>query len=228
MEFVWIEPGVFQMGSERGRSDESPVHEVEISRGFWLGKFEVTQEQWKSVMDEEPWAGWAIVESNPLHPAVIISWDEVQEFIRRINEDAGEGLYRLPTEAEWEYACRAGTQTRWSFGDDESLLPEYAWYYGNNYFTEGAKEVGGKLPNPWGLYDMHGNVWEWVQDWYDEDYYSSSVRNDPQGPTSGLGRVIRGGHFGHIDGVRSAYRHLRFLDSRSYTVGVRLLKIAGD
>ena len=228
MEFVWIEPGVFQMGSDTGRRDESPVHEVEISRGFWLGKYEVTQEQWKSVMDEEPWSGRILVESNPSHPAVIISWDEVQEFIRRLNEDAGKDLYRLPTEAEWEYACRAGTQTRWSFGDDESLLPEYAWYHGNNYFTEGAKEVGTKKPNPWGLYDMHGNVWEWVQDWYDEDYYSRSVRNDPQGPTSGLGRVIRGGHFGHIDGVRSAYRHLRFPDSRSYTVGVRLLKIAGD
>ena len=228
MEFVWIEPGVFQMGSDTGRKDESPVHEVEISRGFWLGKYEVTQEQWKSVMDEEPWSGRARVESNPSHPAVIISWDEVQEFIRRINEDAGEELYRLPTEAEWEYACRAGTQTRWSFGDDESLLPDYAWYHGNNYFTKGAKTVGTKRPNPWGLYDMHGNVWEWVQDWYDEEYYSRSVRNDPQGPTSGLGRVIRGGHFGHIDGVRSAYRHLRFPDSRSYTVGVRLLRIAGD
>ena len=228
MEFVWIEPGVFQMGSERGRRNESPVHEVEISRGFWLGKFEVTQEQWKSVMGEEPWAGWAIVESNPLHPAVIISWNEVQEFIRRLNEDAGEELYRLPTEAEWEYACRAGTQTRWSFGDDESLLPEHAWYHGNNYSTKGAKEVGTNKPNPWGLYDMHGNVWEWVQDWYDAEYYSKSVRNDPQGPTSGPGRVVRGGHFGHIDGVRSAYRFLRFPDSRDYIVGVRLLRMPGD
>lgn len=229
MEFVWIEPGVFQMGSERGRSDESPVHEVEISRGFWLGKFEVTQEQWKAVMDEEPWAGRDRVEANPSHPAVIISWDEVQEFIGRLNAAAGEELYRLPTEAEWEYACRAGTQTRWSFGNDESRLKEHAWYYGNNQDpTKGAKAVGSKSPNPWGLYDMHGNVWEWVQDWYDEEYYNSSPRVDPQGPTSGLGRVIRGGHFGHNDGVRSAYRHLHSPDSRSYTIGVRLLRMPGN
>ena len=227
MEFVWIERGVFQMGSDTGRRDESPVHEVEISRGFWLGKYEVTQEQWKSVMGEEPWSGRSLVKADSSHPAVIISWNEVQEFIGRLNAAADEELYRLPTEAEWEYACRAGTDTRWSFGDDESLLADYAWYHDNNSPT-GAKAVGKKSPNPWGLYDMHGNVWEWVQDWYDEEYYSRSVRNDPQGPTSGLNRVIRGGHFGHIDGVRSAYRHLRSPDSRSYTIGVRLLKIAKD
>ena len=225
MEFVWVEPGVFQMGSNTGRKDESPVHEVEISRGFWLGKYEVTQGQWKAVMDDEPWSGRARVISDSSHPAVIISWDEVQEFIRRINEEAGEELYRLPTEAEWEYACRAGTQTRWSFGDDTSQLKNYAWYFNN---TEGAKAVGSRLPNPWGLYDMHGNVWEWVQDWYDEEYYTRSVREDPQGPESGRRRVIRGGHFGHVDGVRSAYRHLHAPESRSYTIGVRLLRIAGD
>ena len=225
MEFVWIEPGVFQMGSNTGRKDESPVHEVEISRGFWLGKYEITQGQWKAVMNDEPWSGRKRVISDSSHPAVIISWDEVQEFIGRLNAAVGEELYRLPTEAEWEYACRAGTQTRWSFGDDESQLKNYAWYFNN---SEGAKAVGSRLPNPWGLYDMHGNIWEWVQDWYDEEYYNSSLRNDPQGPTSGLGRVIRGGHFGHIDGVQSAYRHLHSPESRSYTIGVRLLRIPGD
>ena len=225
MEFVWIEPGVFQMGWNAGRSDERPIHEVEISRGFWLGKYEITQGQWKSVMDEEPWSGRDRVTSDSSYPAVIISWDKVHEFIDRLNAEAGEELYRLPTEAEWEYACRAGTQTRWSFGDDESQLTDHAWYFGNNYPTEGAKAVGGRLPNPWGLYDMHGNVWEWVQDWYDEEYYDRSGRVDPRGPTSGLGRVIRGGHFGHIDGVRSAYRHFHSPDARSYTIGVRLLRM---
>ncbi len=227
MEFVWIEPGVFQMGSKdrTGRKDEWPIHEVEISRGFWLGKYEITQSQWKSVMDTEPWSGRDRVEANSSHPAVIISWNEVQEFIGRLNAAAGEELYRLPTEAEWEYACRAGSTTRWSFGDDESQLRNYAWYFDN---TEGAKAVGSKLPNPWGLYDMHGNVWEWVQDRYDEEYYSRSVREDPQGPESGLGRVIRGGHFGHIDGVRSAYRQFCPSGSRSYTIGVRLLRIPGN
>ena len=223
MEFVWIEPGVFQMGSNTGRKDESPVHELEISRGFWLGKYEITQGQWKAVMGTEPWAGRDRVISDSSHPAVIISWDEVQEFIGRLNAAAGEELYRLPTEAEWEYACRAGTQTPWSFGDDRSELEDHAWYFDN---TDGAKAVGTKSPNPWGLYDMHGNVWEWVQDWYDEEYYNSSPLNDPQGPTSGLGRVIRGGHFGNIsDGVRSAYRHLHSPDARSYTIGVRLLRM---
>ncbi len=225
MEFVWIEPGVFQMGSDTGRRDERPIHEVEISRGFWLGKYEITQGQWKSVMDEEPWSGRDRVTSDSSYPAVIISWDKVHEFIDRLNAEAGEELYRLPTEAEWEYACRAGTQTRWSFGDDESQLTDHAWYFGNNYPTEGAKAVGGRLPNPWGLYDMHGNVWEWVQDWYDEEYYDRSGRVDPRGPTSGLGRVIRGGHFGHIDGVRSAYRHFHSPDARSYTIGARLLRM---
>ena len=227
MEFVWIEPGVFQMGSNTGRSDESPRHEVEISRGFWLGKYEITQGQWEAVMGTTPWSGRDRVVLGPSHPAVIISWDEVQEFIGRLNAEAGEELYRLPTEAEWEYACRAGTQTRWSFGDDESLLTDYAWYNGNNDDPKGAKVVGTKRPNPWGLHDMHGNVWEWVQDWYDEDYYSRSPRVDPQGPTSGRYRVIRGGHFG-FNHVQSAYRHLHEPHLRSDTIGVRLLRMPGD
>ena len=228
MEFVWIEPGVFQMGSNTGRSDESPIHEVGISRGFWLGKYEITQGQWEAVMDTTPWSDQRRVVSDPSHPAVIISWNEVQEFISRLNAVAGEELYRLPTEAEWEYACRAGTQTPWSFGDDLSLLTDYAWYYGNNQDPTGAKAVGSKLPNPWGLYDMHGNVWEWVQDWYDEEYYSESVREYPQGPARGLGRVRRGGHFDLVDGVRSAYRHMYFPDSSSYIIGARLLRMPGN
>lgn len=126
MSFVWLEPGVFQMGSpasEEGRwDDEGPVHEVEISAGFWLSKYEVTQEQWESVMGTSPWSGQDFVESSPSHPAVYISWDDVQRFIAKINDAAGEELYRLPSEAKWEYACRAGSTTRFSFGDDESQL----------------------------------------------------------------------------------------------------------
>ena len=120
MGFIWIEPGVFQMGSpdsEAGRyGNEGPVHEVEISQGFYLGKYEVTQGQWESVMGETPWSGGSYVVEDSSHPAVSISWHDVQRFVAKLNDAAGDSLYRLPTEAEWEYACRAGTSTRWSFG----------------------------------------------------------------------------------------------------------------
>ena len=201
MSFVWIEPGTFQMGSpdsEEGRwGDEGPVHEVEISAGFWLGTYEVTQEEWEAVMETSPWSGKDYVVSAPSHPAVYISWDDVQEFIGRLNAEEGEALYRLPSEAEWEYACRAGSTTRWSFGDDASQLTHYAWYYANawNVGKQYAHAVGQKKPNAWGLYDMHGNVWEWVQDWHNARYYNSSPRVDPLGPSIGSFRVIRGGFF---------------------------------
>ena len=138
-------------------------------------------------------------------------------------------MYRLPTEAEWEYACRAGTPTRWSLGkedgDDEGLLGNYAWYDGNNS-PNGTKAVGDKLPNRWGLYDMHGNVWEWVQDWYDYGYYNDSPRVDPPGPTSGSFRVGRGGAFGNdARDLRSARRHYGSPGYRGRWLGARLLRI---
>ena len=232
MSFVWIEPGVFQMGSpasEDGRlDDEGPVHEVEISAGFWLGKYEVTQGQWEAVMRERPWSGDLFVQLDPSHPAALISWYDVQEFIDRLNASAGEVLYRLPSEAEWEYACRAGTQTRWSFGDNASQLTDYAWYYDNACKVVDCygHAVGTKRPNAWGLYDMHGNVREWVQDWFDLDYYNSSPRVDPPGPLSGSFRVVRGGYWNDAARyVRSAYRYSDSPDYRSGGIGVRLLRI---
>lgn len=232
MAFVWIEPGVFQMGSpdtEEGRwGNEGPLHEVEISRGFWLGKYEVTQGQWEAVMGTTPWSGEAYVRSNPSHPAVYISWEDVQAFITKLNDAAGSEVYRLPTEAEWEYACRAGTLTRWSFGDDESQLTHYAWYSDNAWDAgeEYAHAVGQKKPNAWGLYDMHGNVWEWVQDWYDDAYYNSSPRVDPLGPDTGSYRVIRGGDFEYIARIaRSARRGNGSPGGRYFDIGVRLLRI---
>ena len=232
MEFVWIEPGTFQMGSpasESGHSDdEGPVHEVEISEGFWLGKYEVTQGQWKSVMGRAPWSGEDFVIEDPSHPAVYIFWYEVQVFIGELNEAAGDSLYRLPTEAEWEYACRAGSTTRWSFGDDTSQLTHYGWY-GDNAWDIGetyAHAVGLKRPNAWGLYDMHGNVWEWVQDRYDADYYNSSPRVDPPGPSSGSNRVIRGGgFFNSYRRLRSAARESLGPGAHFDGIGVRLLRI---
>ena len=228
MDFVWIAPGVFQMGSPSSEPDrfvdEGPVHEVEISQGFYLGTYEVTQGQWEAVMGETPWSGRPYVREDSSHPAVWISWDDVHAFIGRLNDAAGDSLYRLPSEAEWEYACRAGTSTRWSFGDDESQLTHYAWYGDNT--IGGSHGVGLKRPNPWGLYDMHGNVYEWVQDWYDEDYYNSSPRVDPPGPPGPSLRVLRGGTFGHSAwGVRSALRYYSSTDYAENHVSVRLLRI---
>ena len=138
----------------------------------------------------------------------LVSWYKTQRFVRKLNQAAGEALYRLPTEVEWEYACRAGTTTRWSFGDDESQLEDYAWYDGNAWFAgeRYPHKVGTKKPNPWGLYDMHGNVYEWCQDWYGD--YSSAAQVDPTGPSSGSIRILRGGGFNDdAQLVRSANRY---------------------
>ena len=204
------------------------MHEVEISRGFWLGKYEVTQGEWESVMGTTPWSGRNYVRSNSSHPAVYISWNNVQAFVDKLNVAAGSDVYRLPSEAEWEYACRAGTSTRWSFGDDESELTHYAWYRDNawNAGERYAHAVGTKRANPWGLYDMHGNVWEWVQDWYSSSYYNSSPRVDPPGPTSGSARVRRGGRFYNSARlVRSAARDGYSPGGRNPYIGVRLVRI---
>ena len=266
MAFVWIEPGTFQMGAQLPADewlkelesialDEGslPVHEVEISAGFWLGKYVVTQEQWEAVMGTTPWrdadnADKELVQSNPAHPAVYISWHDAQELIHRLNSAAGADVYRLPTEAEWEYACRAGTLTLWSFGNEEGAFstiwaynknkvsfPHYAWYRDNTLGRDEkyAHAVGQHRPNAWGLYDMHGNVWEWVQDWYDIDYYKHSPRVDPVGPTSSPipergvhGRVMRGGSISDpVIYLRSASRRASEPDERDYSTGVRLLKM---
>ena len=231
LSMVWIEPGTFQMGSpssEAGQyTNEGPVHRVRISEGFWMGKYEVTQGQWEGVMGTRPWSGKDYVRSGSDYPAVYVSWDDAQEFISRLNASAGSAVYRLPSEAEWEYACRAGTTTRWSFGDNESQLRHYAWYRANAWDV-GEKyghRIGTKRANPWGLYDMHGNVWEWVHDWYGN--YSSSPVVDPVGPLSGSDRVIRGGDFGNdARSVRSALRYGHSPGYRFNHIGFRLLRRA--
>ena len=233
MAFVYVRPGKFLMGSPDSDpwadTPEKPQHEVTITKGFYLGKYEATQGQWVVVIGTTPWSGQSYVQENPDHPAASVSWDDVQEFIKILNRAADAGLYRLPTEAEWEYACRAGTTTRWSFGDDKSLLGEYAWYLDNasDVGEDYAHKVGAKKPNPWGLYDMHGNVWEWCQDWYSGAYYSSSPPVDPQGPESGTLRVVRGGFFGrHAQHQRSALRDSPPPSARDGRIGFRLLRQA--
>jgi formylglycine-generating enzyme required for sulfatase activity len=206
MEFVWIEPGAFTMGTTeeqeetlRGKEmwvdlfeNEHPAHDVTITQGFYLAKCELTQGQWEAVMGTAPWSGRPFVAAGPDHPAGI-TWDDAQAFIQRLNEEAGEDLYRLPTEAEWEYACRAGTTTLWSFGDDENQMGQHAWHQANTIDVgEGhPHQVRQREPNPWGLHDTHGNVLEWCQDWY--GVYPSESLTDPTGPASGNNRVVRGG-----------------------------------
>lgn len=220
MEFVKIPSGSYMRGCnanwEECSSDEQPQRRISIS-SFWLGTHEVTQAQWVAVMGSNPskFKG----RNNPVEQ---VSWHDAQEFVRRLNAKEGHNRYRLPTEAEWEYAARAGSTTAYSFGDEADSLGAYAWYDGNS--GNKTHPVGQKRPNNWGLYDMHGNVLEWVQDWYGSDYYSrSKVTDNPGGPSAGGNRVVRGGCW--IDGAvhcRSATRSLITPASRSGCYGFRL------
>ena len=232
-EWVWIEPGRFVMGSpesEPGREiDEGPQHEVDVSTGYYLGKYTITRGQWEQVMGSAPWEGRSHVRSSPTLPAVFISWNDVQEFISRLNASDPAWRYRLPTEAEWEYSCRAGTGTMWSFGEDRHALGDYAWYMDSEAAPsdQSPQEVGTKLPNPWGLNDMHGNVWEWCHDVYGWSYYTSSPAVDPQGPNpdGDSPRVARGGYYRYFTRhSRSASRNARWPADRQLAVGTRLVR----
>lgn len=216
MEFVKIPAGEFMMGSNYG-NDEDPVHKVTIEEPYYLGKFEVTQEQWREVMGNNP----SSFEGDS-HPVESVSWDDVQEFIEKLNEKEGTNKYRLPSEAEWEYACRAGTTTRYYFGDDESKLGDYAWYSSNSDETH---PVGEKKPNSWGLYDMHGNVWEWCQDSYHSNYHGAPSDGGVWESGGSSDRVKRGG--GWINSAmncRSANRRGDDPGSRDSSIGFRVLR----
>jgi formylglycine-generating enzyme required for sulfatase activity len=230
MELAYIPPGRFTMGSNAGDRDEKPPYRVRLTEGFYIGRHEVTRVQFaafvqatghKTVAESDGLATvWTAAEGyfekdgaswkapgfpqTGEHPVVCVSWMDAKAFCTWLGQKTGKTC-RLPTEAQWEYACRAGSTGKWCFGDNEGGLTEYAWYEGNS--NDRTHPVGRKNPNSWGLYDMHGNVWEWCEDWYAGEYYRHSPREDPTGPAIGRDRVLRGGTWcGESDECRSAYR----------------------
>jgi formylglycine-generating enzyme required for sulfatase activity len=214
IEFVLIPAGEFMMGCGADdwacEEDEKPQHHVKISQPFYLGKYEVTQSEWASVMAETPSRF-----KGESHPVENVSWNDVQVFISRLNEKEGTHKYRLPTEAEWEYAARAGTTSAYYFGNDVANLGRYAWYDGNSGGR--THPVGQKQANPWGLHDMHGNVWEWVADEYKGSY---SNRGHPHNPRA---RALRGGSWSlNPWSQRSAFRMGSAPNLRSEANGFRL------
>ncbi|HKP11962.1 MAG TPA: formylglycine-generating enzyme family protein [Blastocatellia bacterium] len=211
--FVTVPAGEFMMGSDSGNAGEKPAHRVRISQPFEMGKTEVTQAQWEAVMGNRP-----SYFGGDTRPVEQVSWYDAQEFIGRLNGLDDGYVYRLPTEAEWEYACRAG-----SSGDYAGKLEAMAWCDENSQQMTHA--VGTKQPNAWGLYDMHGNVFEWCQDYYDAGYYAQSPGVDPQGPESGSFRVKRGGGWMFSAAfARSAARDLFSPAYRYNFVGFRLVR----
>jgi len=232
IEFVWVPAGKFQMGSppgETSRGRDEQLHEVILTKGFWIGKYELTKDQWAAVMETKPWQGRDNIPYAENGPASNMTWIDANLYIRKLNKEQ-DGPYRLPTEAEWEYACRAGTTTPYSFGVHEGFqLQEHAWYNVNAY---GAKEnyahpVGTKKPNPWGLYDMHGNLWEFCADWSGGAYPfpDDGPVTDPKGPETGNARILRGGAYDSRDyQLRSAHRHGQYANRAYTSVGIRLVR----
>jgi formylglycine-generating enzyme required for sulfatase activity len=240
MKLVLIPKGTFMMGSppdEKGSEENERRHEVTISRDYHLGMHEVTQAQYKKIMGKNPsnFQGDAVAERHPgtnrvvkdvdsaNHPVEQVSWEDAVEFCQRLSalpeEKKAGRVYRLPSEAEWEYACRAGSQTAYSFGSDEKSLVNFGWYGRNS--KEMTHAVGLKKANAWGLYDMHGNVWEWCADRYGE--YPKGSATDPRGPEAGSSRVRRGGSW--LNGAvycRSAFRNWSDPSNRLNFLGFRV------
>jgi formylglycine-generating enzyme required for sulfatase activity len=237
MEFVLIPAGEFMMGTHESPAEvvealklpkifveylknECPQHKVRIAKPFYFGKYEVTQDQWKAVMGTEP--SYHKGEENL--PVESVTWNEARQFIGKLNRLAKHPAikFSLPTEAQWEYACRAGAKTRFHFGDDPKLLGEYAWYARNSGMK--VHPIGLKKPNAWGLYDINGNVHEWCLDWHDSEYYKQSPEVNPTGPATGAARVTRGGSFydGSVDYLRCSDRYHDHPDFHYYRYGIRV------
>ncbi len=220
IRFVRIEPDSFLMGSRR--KGEKPVHKVTLTKPFCLGQFEVTERQWREVLTDRP----DLPSSEDDNLPALLSWDEAQIFVQKLNDRAGRKIYRMPTEAEWEYAARAGSYFHYSFGDDPADLYRYGNCKSSQSHEDGYDKrapVGQFLPNPWQLYDMHGNVWEWVEDWYGP--YSSASVVDPTGPPAGRLRVRRGGGYeASAANCQSSSRKGAPSDFKREPVGFRLVQ----
>ena len=224
IDFVYCPPGTFMMGATANEQDsdssEKPQHQVTLTQGFWMSKYEVTQAQWRAVTGTSPSHF-----TGDNRPVEMVSWNDIAAsggFIEKLNTNNPGNGFRLPTEAEWEYACRAGTTTRFYWGDDPSYsqIGNYAWYVDNS--GSQTHDVGGKSPNAWGLYDMSGNVWDWCQDWWGS--YAAGAVLDPQGASTGSGRVVRGGNWSDGNICRSALRSLAGPDNRYPNAGFRLVR----
>ncbi len=219
MKFRLIPAGSFMMGASpddgEAEAGEYPSHRVEISKPFYIGIHEVTQELYERVMGENPSEF-----KGADRPVERVSWNDAVDFCRRLSEMTGEN-YRLPTEAEWELACRAGSETKYSWGDN--MDGDYAWYDDNS--GSETHPAGQKHPNAWGLYDTSGNVWEWCQDWFDENYFSRSPAQDPVGPSSGTSRVVRGGSwYNYAKNMRSSSRFGFRPDKGNHYIGFRVVR----
>jgi formylglycine-generating enzyme required for sulfatase activity len=221
MDFTLVLPGAFLMGSEAGEENERPVHLATITRPFYIGTYVVTQEEWTSVMGTSPWEDDPKVRDGHRFPAVNISWFDAQELLTRLSALDSENTYYLPTEEEWEYSARAGTTTAFSFGDDERDMRSYGWYRDMTQNAEEyAHEVGLKRPNPWGLYDMHGNVWEWTDSWNYGSYAAPPKLNPVE-------KVLRGGGWDYpAYGARSPFRNHLLPTRSNYVIGMRLIRQA--
>jgi formylglycine-generating enzyme required for sulfatase activity len=222
MEFVWVPAGSFEMGDlfGEGHDDEQPVHMVDLD-GFWLGKYPVTQAQWEKVMGNN-----SSRFKGPNNPVEQVSWDDCQDFIRTLHTRSPASGFRLPTEAEWEYAARScGKKLRYPWGNELGVANANCDGCGSAWDDKSTSPVGSFKPNGLGLYDMSGNVWEWCQDWYDENYYAQSPRRNPTGPGGGSNRVNRGGSwYSNPWFVRTAYRYTDYPDYRDDHLGFRLLR----
>lgn len=226
---VAVPGGSFLMGSNEDEKDEHPVHNVLLDP-FYIGKYTVTQYQWSELMETTPWKGLKFVKEGINYPAVNISWYEAKEFLSKLSELSNRE-FRLPTEAEWEYACRAGTHTKFAHGNLKLNLAHYAWYYENAFKKEEMypHEVGTRKPNKWGIHDMMGNIYEWCGDWYSKHYYAKSPVLNPPGPMYGTNRIVRGGDWAHTDYfLRASSRNDYSPHHKDNNLGFRIIMAAKD